>query len=352
MAEQRLKNCSVLVVDDSAASRTLVATALHDIGVGSVSTVPHGAAAIEHLQHSALSSMAGPTPPVDLVISEWDMEPVGGMMLMHWLRRSSASPDRFMRAVIMSGALDTEKVEFARASGVNAVFTKPFTINSLKKHVFAVVRSNPVFFKTPGYFGPNRRRRTPDAILRERRVIAHPYREVLGGGEDAEVGCFDLPNDLSLVLDGVARARIDPGPRAGAHEQLAAYREDYANWVMRDVALIRLAFRTAHADPAARHRNLSIMHAIVLRLEREAAHMGYPLISALSHTLKTALRSDVRLWRDTAEIYSAAIQGLETVVRERIQGHGGALGGVLGETLSNMDQKLLRLTPVHARRAG
>lgn len=352
MADQRLKNCSVLVVDDSAPSRTLVANTLQDVGVGVVNTVPHGAAAIAHLEHSALSSMNGPTPPVDLVITEWEMEPVGGMMLLNWLRRAVSSPDRFTRTVIMSGALDLEKVELARACGVNAVFTKPFTINSLTKHVMTVLDSNPAYFKTPTYFGPDRRRRDLDAVLDERRAIDGAYDEVLGAGEHPEIGCFQLPNYLEAALDGAPRELIDYHLRHDAHELLAAHSEDYADWIERDVARLRRAFDTANATPLMRLRNLATMHGVVLRLEREGDHMGYPLVSALAHTLKNALNVDVRLWRETAKIFQAAIRGLEAVVREHIGGHGGAMGAAVAASLGEMDQKLLRLAPVHARRQG
>jgi CheY-like chemotaxis protein len=350
MADLRLKNCSVLVVDDSAASRTLLATTLYDIGIGVVNTVPHGAAAIDYLERSVLSSMSGPTPPVDVVISEWDMEPVGGMMLMQWLRRSLSTPDRFLRAVIMSGALDMEKVEQARNVGVNAVFTKPFTINRLRKHLLSVVEGNPPFFKTPDYFGPDRRRRNTEAILSERRQVEHPVREVFGAGDDIEVGCFDLPNALAQILDGTPRMNLDFSQRNAAHELLAGYCEDYTDWVRRDIGVLRLAFRTANENAELRQRNFAIMHTIVQRLEREAEHMDYPLISALARTLKNALRSDVRLWHDTAEIFDTAIKGLETVMKQRISGHGGALGRALNESLANMDKKIFHLTSVHARR--
>lgn len=352
MADPRLKHVSVLVVDDSAPSRTLIAHALSDLGIGTVSTASHGAAAIEHLERSVLSSMKGPTPPVDLVICEWDMEPVGGRMLMQWLRRSLNTPDRFMRTVIMSGALDMEKVEQARAVGVNAVFTKPFTINGLKKHLHSVLDSNPAFFKTPDYFGPDRRRRSVDMVLAERRLVKHSHREIYGSGDDPLVGCFDLPHYLRAIMDGQMREMLDYSQRNAAHEVLSESCEDYADWVSRDIGVLRLAFRTADENPDFRRRNLASMHAIVMRLAREAEYMDYPLISALAHTLKTALKTDIRLWGSSAEIFDAAIKGLETIVRAHIRGTGGTLGGALSESLMTMDKKLLRLTPVHARRHG
>lgn len=352
MTEQDLRHCSVLVVDDSAPARTLVATSLHDIGVGVVNTVPHGAAAIAHLEHGQLSSISGPTPPVDLVISEWDMQPVSGAMLTNWIRRSAASPDRFTRTVIMSGALDTEKVEDARAVGVNAVFAKPYTVTSLKKHVTSVLSQNPAFFKTTTYFGPDRRRQAADIVLDERRKIAHSHHEILGAGEDPNVGCFDLPHYPTKIMAGEKRAHMDYSQRYAAHQALAPFSEDYADWIRGDVNVLRLALRMADELPDMRARNLAVMHAIAMRLEREGAHLGYPLAAAFAHTLKNLLEADQRLWRSTVGIFNTAVHGLEAVVRGRVMGEGGATGIALHKSLTEMNGKLSLLKPMKAHRQG
>jgi len=352
MEEQGLRHCSVLVVDDSASSRTLLATTLHDIGVGIVNTVPHGVAAIEHLRHSTFSDINSATPPVDLVISEWDMEPVGGMMLLNWIRRNVASPDRFMRTVIMSGELDAEKVERARNAGANAVFAKPFTINGIRKHILSVLFGNPPFFKSESYFGPDRRRHTPDVVLEERRRIRKPYLEKIGTGTDPHIGCFDMPHYFSEVAVGRPRERINFEDRNWAHQVLARYNEDYADWVLGDVEVLRLAFRLADENPDMRARNMSLMTNLVTRLEREGQLLGYPLITAFAHTLNTAIRTDVRLWRQTAEIFDAALTGLDTVVRQNIRGDGGAVGKALGDSLGRLNKKLLYLHPHNPHRQG
>ena len=77
-----LENVSVLVVDDHAPSRALVARALNDLGVGQVRTVANAAQALDHLQHSRLGIFSSAIPPVDLLITEWDMEPFGGALLL------------------------------------------------------------------------------------------------------------------------------------------------------------------------------------------------------------------------------------------------------------------------------
>lgn len=352
MEEQGLRHCSVLVVDDSASSRTLLATTLHDIGVGYVNTVPNGVAAIEHLRHSTFSAMNSATPPVDLVITEWDMEPVGGMMLINWIRRHMDSPNRFTRAVIMSGELDAEKVERARNAGANAVFAKPFTINSIKKHIINVLFNNPPFFKSQSYFGPDRRRRAAEVVLEERRLITKPYSEMLGTGQAPDVGCFDLPHYFSDVAVGRPREGINVEERNGAHQSLTRFSEDYSDWVKGDVEVLRLAFRLADENPDMRARNMSLMANLVRRLEREGDLLGYPLITAFAHTLNNAIKTDFRLWQQTAEIFDAALAGLDTVVRQDIRGDGGAVGKALGESLSKLNKKLLNLRPTSPHRRG
>ncbi len=352
MEEQSLRHCSVLVIDDSASSRTLLATTLQDIGVGIVNTVPSGVAAIEHLRHSAYNAITSPTPPVDLIISEWEMEPLGGMMLLNWIRRNVASPDRFTRTVIMSGELDAEKVERARTAGANAVFAKPFTINSMRKHLLSVLFDNPPFFKTASYFGPDRRRHAQEVVLEDRRRIRKPYLEKIGTGANPDVGCFDMPHYLSEIAVGRPRERIDFEERNFAHQLLARFNEDYADWVLGDVEVLRLAFNLADENPEMRARNMSLMTNLVTRLEHEGALMGYPLISAFAHTLNTAIRADVRLWRQTSEIFDAALSGLDTVVRQNIRGDGGAVGKALNDSLGRLNKKLLYLHPQNLHRQG
>jgi len=353
MQNQELKHCCVLVADDSASSRTLLATTLNDIGVGTVHTVPNGVAAIDHLRRSGGGESSAKPPMVDLLITEWDMDPVGGMMLIHWLRRHRSSPDRFTRTMIMSGDMDTEKVERARNAGVNAVFAKPFTINGLRKHVVNVLSANPPYFKTTGYFGPDRRRHGSEIVLDERRQVRKPYGEVLDHGPSPEVGCFDLPHYLSEMARG--RGPVDYTERDWAHEVLAPHSEDYADWVQGDVEVLRLAFRLADQNPDLRARNMGLMAKLVFRLEREGVLLGYPLISAFALTLANAIQTDAALWCKSAEIFDAALNGLDVVVRQDVRGDGGVVGKALSSSLRGLNKKLIALRPpatYHRRRAG
>ena len=352
MDEKGLKYCSVLVADENPSSRALLVSTLQDIGVGVVSSVANGAAAIEHLRHSNHSVLNSNTPPVDLLITEWEMEPVGGMMLLNWVRHHADSPDRFLRTMIMSGDLDSEKVERARGSGANAVFAKPFSINSLRKHVLNVMGANPAFFKSKIYFGPDRRRHATEVVLEERRRIKKPYIEQLGKGADPNVGCFDLPHYLAEVALGRMRDQIDTQEKFQAHHLLAPHSQTYAEWVLGDVEVLRLAYRLSDQNAEMRGRNISLMTNLVNRLELEGTLMGYPLISAFARTLARAIKVDIRNWAQTREIFDAAINGLDIVVRQNIRGDGGALGQELSVQLRKLDKKLMAPLPINPHRKG
>lgn len=352
MDEKGLKYCSVLVADENPSSRALLVSTLQDVGVGVVSSVANGAAAIEHLRHSNHTVLNSNTPPVDLLITEWDMEPVGGMMLLNWVRYHAESPDRFLRTMIMSGDLDSEKVERARGAGANAVFAKPFSINSLRKHVLNVMGANPAFFKSNAYFGPDRRRHATEVVLEERRAIKKPYIETLGKGADPNVGCFDLPHYLAEVAHGRMRDQIDVQEKFQAHHLLAPHSQTYAQWVLGDVEVLRLAFRLSDQNEDMRGRNISLMTNLVNRLELEGTLMGYPLISAFARTLARAIKVDIRMWAQTREIFDAAINGLDIVVRQDIRGDGGALGQELSVQLRKLDKKLMAPLPINPHRKG
>ena len=72
----------------------------------------------------------------------------------------------------VSGNLDAEKVEMSRLAGVNSAMTKPFTMGNLKTHMLGLMTDNPVFVKSPSYFGPDRRRSQTEYKGEERRNIA------------------------------------------------------------------------------------------------------------------------------------------------------------------------------------
>ena len=345
--ENGLNHCSVLVVDDNASSRTIITSALNEVGFGYVRSVSNGAMAMSHLMESVGSPMNGSTPPVDLVLSEWDMGPVGGLMLARWLRMSKQSPNRFMRMAFVSGNLDAERVELSRLAGVNSAMSKPFTINKIKKHLMDLMTGNPVFVKSPSYFGPTRRRRDSDISLFERRHMRDITNEDLGQGTHPHLGGFNLPNYMSHIMGGTPRNNIDYTALDWAHTLMGKWSQDYADWIKGDVEQMRKALGIIVRGENHRARALALLHTVSTRMMREGQAMNYPLVSAFARTLKAAFESPQGARSQVFEIAETSILGLEAVISTHASGRGGDVSQELETSLMRMEQKLGHINPGH-----
>ncbi|MDH5187441.1 MAG: response regulator [Rhodospirillaceae bacterium] len=345
--ENGIKHCSILVVDDNASSRTILTSALNEIGFGYVRSVSNGAMAMSHLLQSVDSPMNGSTPPVDIVLSEWGMDPVGGLILAHWIRMSKNSPNRFLRMGFVSGNLDAEKVELSRSAGVNGAMTKPFTMAKLKTHITNIITANPVFVKTPSYFGPTRRRRSSDVTLSERRHMRDITNEDLGQGTHPQLGGFNLPNYMAQIMDGTPREQIDYTALNWAHTLLQKWSEDYADWIKNDIAAMRIALGIIVRGESHRVRAMSLLHGNAVRMIREGEAMNYPLISAFARTLKAAFEGTQGNTKQVLDVAETSIQGLEAVVNAHAAGRGGDVANALEVSLMQMEKKLGQINPRH-----
>lgn len=172
MAEYNFGLFSCLVVDDSAYLRTLMSSSLRAIGVGNLKTVDDGGQGIEFLQKVRDDPMRAGMQNVDIIFSNWQMNPVDGMMLLRWVRRHKDSPNRFVPFVMVTGYADREKVREARAMGVTEILAKPFSVVNLAQRLLQVVDRPRKFVHTNKFFGPDRRRTKRDVPPgKDRRII-------------------------------------------------------------------------------------------------------------------------------------------------------------------------------------
>ncbi|MDP6706322.1 MAG: response regulator [Alphaproteobacteria bacterium] len=180
MAELSLDRFSVLLAEDNPYLRTLLLQALKAMGVGTVRTVNDGGAAIEVLQLLKDDPVRAGMMNVDIILSNWQMSPVDGLMLLRWVRRHKESPCRFIPFVMVTGFADKEYVAQARELGVTEMLAKPFSVQSVAERVLQVIERPRQFVHTPNYFGPDRRRQQlaspPDG---ERRILTEDEIDVV-----------------------------------------------------------------------------------------------------------------------------------------------------------------------------
>lgn len=171
MSNLDLERLSVLVVEDSPFIRSLIINSLKILGVGKVTTRDHGGDAIEFLKLVPSDPMKAGVMTIDIVISNWDMSPVDGMMLLRWLRRHKESPNRFAPFIMITGYTEPARVIEARDMGANEVMSKPFTINGFAQKLATIILRPRQFVHTRDYFGPDRRRQSLAYEGPERRLL-------------------------------------------------------------------------------------------------------------------------------------------------------------------------------------
>ena len=183
MANIDLSRVSILVVEDSQFIRSLIVNSLRVMGVGSVQSVDDGAEAIEFIKLVNRDPMKAGMMGIDIIISDWEMSPVNGMILLRWVRRHKDSPDRFVPFMMLTGYSEPKRVEEARAMGVNEFMSKPFTVNALADKLFSIINKPRQFVHTASYFGPDRRRQEVPIEGEDRRALTYdsPEVEVVNG---------------------------------------------------------------------------------------------------------------------------------------------------------------------------
>ena len=117
-----LTRMRVLLVDDNAALRGALRVSLHAFGCAEVIEADTVDRAFDVLD----------TRPVDLIITDWKMQPRDGIDFVRALRRSQGDGNRPHIPVIMLSAYSSnDRIDQASQAGVDSFLVKPFTAATL-----------------------------------------------------------------------------------------------------------------------------------------------------------------------------------------------------------------------------
>ena len=117
----------VLVVDDYGTMRRIMRNLLGQIGFTHIEEAADGASALERLRERSF----------DLVISDWQMEPMSGIELLKAMRADVRF--RHLPFIMITAANKTENVVAAKRAGVSNYVVKPFTADTLKRKIDAIL---------------------------------------------------------------------------------------------------------------------------------------------------------------------------------------------------------------------
>lgn len=147
-AQPSFDKLRVLVVDDNAALRGLLRVSLQAFGCSKVVEAASVPRALESLS----------SEQIDVVITDWKMQPLDGLHLVRSLRDHQTSPNPYMPIIMLTAYSDEQKLTMARDCGVNAFLVKPFTAQSLARGLADVLSDDRPYIQTESFFGPDRRR--------------------------------------------------------------------------------------------------------------------------------------------------------------------------------------------------
>ncbi|MDO9336315.1 MAG: response regulator [Caulobacter sp.] len=152
MLPDPLEGLCVMVVDDHASTRRLVADVLRAGGVDRVVTAESGS--------EALAMMASVRP--DVIITDWLMPVMDGLAFTRAVRQAAITddpriPDPRLPIVMLTTERTRRDVEIARAAGADAFLVKPFTPARVLERVATVRQRQIDFVISTAYVGPDRR---------------------------------------------------------------------------------------------------------------------------------------------------------------------------------------------------
>jgi two-component system chemotaxis response regulator CheY len=122
-------SASVLVVDDYVTMRHLLRRLLQQIGFTNIADAADGMTALAKLREQ----------PFDLVISDWNMEPMSGLALLKAVRADDTL--KKLPFIMVTAESKVENVVAAKEAGVSNYIVKPFNADTLKTKIEATVGS-------------------------------------------------------------------------------------------------------------------------------------------------------------------------------------------------------------------
>lgn len=163
MSTYDLSGLQILVIDDNMHMRRLVKNILSALGIRNVRDAEDGADALKVLN----------TFDADIVIVDWQMEPIDGIEFTKMVRTSEDSPNIYVPIIMLTGHTEVNRVFTARDAGINEFLAKPVSAKKIYQRIVAILESPRQFIRTASYFGPDRRRRDdPNYSGEERRRSA------------------------------------------------------------------------------------------------------------------------------------------------------------------------------------
>jgi CheY-like chemotaxis protein len=165
VAELDISRVRFLIAEDNPFMRSILRMLLGAFGVHDYAEAKDGAAAWDLLTSNDF----------DIILLDWEMEPVNGIELAKRVRKGADSPNRFIPMIMITGHSEKLRITEARDTGISEILIKPISATQLYQRIKSVIERPRQYVESKDYFGPDRRRRQdPNFSGPERRGDAGP----------------------------------------------------------------------------------------------------------------------------------------------------------------------------------
>ncbi len=120
-------NMNILVVDDYKTMLGILRNLLRQLNFSNIEEASDGAAALKKLRHCS----------IDLIISDWNMEPMTGIELLREVRGDGKL--KHIPFIMITAESKAENVVAAKEAGVSNYIVKPFNAETLKSKMASVL---------------------------------------------------------------------------------------------------------------------------------------------------------------------------------------------------------------------
>ena len=121
------KNMPILIVDDYKTMLRIIRNLLNQLNFANVDEASDGNTALDKMRSS----------PPELVISDWNMEPMTGLQLLREVRADATL--KSTPFIMITAESKTENVVAAKEAGVSNYIVKPFNAETLKNKLVSVL---------------------------------------------------------------------------------------------------------------------------------------------------------------------------------------------------------------------
>ncbi|SCA57890.1 chemotaxis regulator transmitting signal to flagellar motor component [Candidatus Terasakiella magnetica] len=120
-------NMPILIVDDYKTMLRIIRNLLRQLGFTNIDEATDGSQALQKLRQANF----------DLIISDWNMEPMTGLQLLREVR--SDAKLKHIPFIMVTAESKSENVIAAKEAGVSNYIVKPFNAETLKGKMVSVI---------------------------------------------------------------------------------------------------------------------------------------------------------------------------------------------------------------------